>query len=61
MHAVTEYELSDRLQINTSLVWKTDTSTESNLSIEDKSAILCLFLFKWMRKGKMRQIVQTLI
>lgn len=46
MHAGIEYELSDRLQINTSLVWKTDTSTESNLSIEDKSAILCLLLFK---------------
>lgn len=30
MHAVMEYELSDRLQSNTSLVWKTDTNTESN-------------------------------
>lgn len=54
MHTVTEYELSDRLQSNTSLVWKTDTSTESNLSIESKIVILCLLLFKGMKKGKMR-------
>ena len=39
---MTEYELSNRLQSNASSVWKTDTSTERSLSIEDKSVILCL-------------------
>lgn len=42
MYTVTEYELPNRLQNNTSSVWKTDTSTECSLNIEDKRVVLCL-------------------
>lgn len=47
MHTVTVYELSDRLQSNTRLVWKTDTSTKCSLSSEVRvQSFACFYLNK---------------